>query len=166
MLTHHRLPASLSIISTDLPVWSVVEAAATLYQKDADRFHLLMSDPNAQWATPPRSTPYLAGQPPQLLWLELSPYRVIMTMQGSGCFSYRHFWEQGVYGLSRYWLQGETPSGNGQLRLRNFTRSLTLQCNPLPWHLRVEYELWSDKVQLGRYVLNLEMHHSATDVVR
>jgi hypothetical protein len=45
------------------------------------------------------------------------------------------------------------------MRLRNFTRSLTLTGRPLPEHLRVEYELWSAKVQLGHYILNLEIHH-------
>ena len=45
MLTHHRKPVLLSLISTDLPVWSVLETAATLYQKDKDRFHLLLTAP-------------------------------------------------------------------------------------------------------------------------
>ncbi|MCC5626216.1 hypothetical protein LC574_35190, partial [Nostoc sp. CHAB 5715] len=45
MLTHHRKPVCLSLISTDLPIWSVVETAATLYQKDTDRFHLLLTAP-------------------------------------------------------------------------------------------------------------------------
>jgi hypothetical protein len=93
------------------------------------------------------------------LWLEISPYRVIMTMQGNGKSSYRHFWEQGVYGLSRYWLQDERVSSYDQLRLRNFTRSLELAANPLPEHLRVEYELWTNQLCLGRYVLNLEIQH-------
>ena len=45
MLTHHRKPVCLSLISTDLPIWSVVETAGTLYQKDTDRFHLLLTAP-------------------------------------------------------------------------------------------------------------------------
>ncbi|MDB9356167.1 hypothetical protein PN486_07935, partial [Nodularia spumigena CS-587/03] len=45
MLTHHRKPVCLSLISTDLPFWSVVETAGTLYQKDTDRFHLLLTAP-------------------------------------------------------------------------------------------------------------------------
>ena len=51
---------------------------------------------------------------------------------------------------------GNLPS---QLRLRNFTRNFQLTGYPLPEHLRLEYELWSQKVCLGRYVLNLEVHH-------
>ena len=94
---------------------------------------------------------------PRLLWLEISPYRVIMTMQGNGRFSYRHFWEQGVYGLSRYWLQSDLSGGSGQMRLRNFTRNLKLEGQALPHRLRIEYELWSEKVQLGAYVMNLEI---------
>jgi hypothetical protein len=171
MLTHHRKPVCLSFVSTDLPIWSVVEAAATLYQKDQERFHLLLTEPMIQdqaiaveRADAPASglgTPGHETLPPipapRLLWLEISPYRVIMTMQGNGRFSYRHFWEQGVYGVSRYWLQSDLLSGSGQMRLRNFTRSLKLEGDALPHRLRIEYELWSEKVQLGAYVLNLEI---------
>ncbi|OLP19989.1 hypothetical protein BST81_02640 [Leptolyngbya sp. 'hensonii'] len=169
MLTHHRRSVCLSLVSTDLPVWSVIETAATLYQKDSQRFHLLLTEPrvldaplqaelagNSQSDSP---ASLQTTQTPRLLWLEISPYRVIMTMQGNGKYSYRHFWEQGVYGLSRYWLQSEFPAAISHLRLRNFTRSLWLQGEDLPQHLRVEYELWSDKVQLGSYVLNLEIDH-------
>lgn len=56
-------------------------------------------------------------------------------------------------------MRSESLQGNEQMRLRNFTRSLTLTGRPLPEHLRVEYELWSAKVQLGHYILNLEIDH-------
>jgi hypothetical protein len=143
MLTHHRKPVSLSLVSTDLPLWSVVETAGTLYQKDRDRFHLLLHEPAIlDRQVPDESDEYgeqVAILPtttkPRLLWLEVSPYRVIMTMQGESL---------------------ATPE---QLRLRNFTRNLTLTGKPEPEHLRLEYELWSEKVQLGRYILNLEIHH-------
>jgi hypothetical protein len=82
-----------------------------------------------------------------------------MTMQGNGKLSYRHLWERGIYGLSRYWLHSDSLDAHGQVRLRNFTKSLTLEGHPLPEHLRLEYELWSEKVQLGSYILNLEIHH-------
>lgn len=172
MLTYHRKPVCLSLMSFDLPLWSVVETAATLYQRDQERFHLLLTEPHIEdhqssllstpsslvapsaYFLPPAELPT-----PRLLWLEISPYRVIMTMQGNGKSSYRHFWEQGVYGLSRYWLQDERVSSHDQLRLRNFTRSLELSANPLPEHLRVEYELWANQLCMGRYVLNLEIHH-------
>ena len=157
MLTHQRKPVCLSLISTDLPIWSVVETAATLYQKDNERFHLLLTEPPLQerqsWET------LYSIATPRLLWLEISPYRVIMTMQANGQVSYRHFWEQGIYGLSRYWLGNESLHGKEQIRLRNFTRRLTLVNRHLPEHLRVEYELWTENVQLGRYILNLEIHH-------
>jgi hypothetical protein len=91
--------------------------------------------------------------------MEISPYRVIMTMQGNGKLSYRHFWEKGVYGVNRYWLQSDSLQGHEGFRLRNYTRSLKLEGRPLPQHLRLEYELWAEQVQLGRYVLNLDIHH-------
>jgi len=82
-----------------------------------------------------------------------------MTMQGNDQVSYRHFWEQGVYGVSRYWLPTESLQPSDPIRLRNYTNSLTLSGQELPEHLRVEYELWAEKVQLGRYILNLEIQH-------
>ena len=170
MLTHHRKPVCLSMISTDLPVWSVVETSGTLYQRDSNRFHLLLTAPpiisceTGSSLTPEEPTPetekYVETSPsPRILWLEISPYRIIMTMQGNTQVSYRHFWEQGVYGLSRYWLPHKCLQPNKPIRLRNFTRSLQLSGKTLPENLRVEYELWSEKVQLGRYILNLEIHH-------
>ncbi len=170
MLTHHRKPVCLSLISTDLPVWSVVETAGTLYQKDNDRFHLLLTAPpliSCQVTTPPspENTPHPGqrkAQPPsspRILWMEISPYRVIMTMQGNAQLSYRHFWEKGVYGITRYWLPTESLHPHEPIRLRNFTRKLSLTGHPLPEHLRVEYELWADKIQLGCYILNLEIKH-------
>ncbi|MFB2919329.1 MULTISPECIES: hypothetical protein [Aerosakkonema] len=162
MLTHHRKPVCLSLVSTDLPIWSVVETSATIYQKDRDRFHLLLSEPPIHEQEAVDDSPVegtIPGVSPRLLWLEISPRRVIMTMQGNGKLSYRHLWENGVYGLSRYWLHTQLSQGQGQIRLRNLTTDLTLEGRPLPEHLRVEYELWSEKVQLGRYILNLEIHH-------
>jgi hypothetical protein len=171
MLTHHRKPVSLSVVSTDLPLWSLVETGATLYQKDRDRFHVLLNEPlildreleedklNKQET---KAQPLMGGiateSKPRLLWLEISPYRVIMTMQGNGKFSYRHLWEKGMYGISRYWLQGEGFQLPSQFRLRNFTRNLVLVGRSFPEHLRLEYELWSEKLPLGRYVLDLEIH--------
>ncbi len=170
MLTHHRKPVCLSLISTDLPVWSVVETAGTLYQKDTNRFHLLLTAPpliscemasslSPEDKVPEQTSKVFAPSSPRILWLEISPYRVIMTMQGNGQVSYRHFWEQGVYGISRYWLPTESLQPSDPIRLRNFTKVMTLTGNPLPEHLRVEYELWAEKVQLGCYILNLEIQH-------
>lgn len=161
MLTHHRRPVCLSLISTDLPIWSTLETAATLYQKDRDRFHILLKAPPFPSADEPPldSDNPLNPEREGLLWLELSPSRAIATMQGQGRLGYRHFWEQGVYGVSRFWLQSERLEPHSSLRLRNFTRRLQLNGRPLPHSLRVEYELWSDKLRLGCYVLSLEIHH-------
>jgi hypothetical protein len=161
MLTHHRRPVSLSLVSTDLPIWSEIETAATLYQKDKQVFHLLLTEP----AIPETEAiaPSVASQPQEgnfrLLWLELSPYRAIMTVQENGKLSYRHLWEKGIYGTSRYWLHSESLQINEPLRLRNYTRSLTLEGYPMPERLRVEYELWSATLPLGRYIFNLDIHH-------
>jgi hypothetical protein len=167
MLTHHRKPVSLSLVSTDLPVWSVVETAATLYQKDRDRFHLLLTTPpvkNCKTESDRDRQKDLSQElsnavltNPRVLWLEISPYRVIMTMQGNNQLSYRHFWEQGVYGITRYWLPGEPIQQNDPIRLRNFTRNLKLDGHPFPQHLRVEYELWTGELQLGNYILQLDI---------
>lgn len=169
MLTHSRVPVCLSLTAFDLPLWSVLETDATIYQREGDRFHVLLTEPLIQEFVPSDEPsdppapypPTLIATPttPRLLWFEISPYRVIMTMQGNGALSYRHFWEQGVYGLSRFWLQDQTSAISEQLKLRNFTRNLKLMGQPVPHHLRIEYELWSNQLQLGRYVLNLEIKH-------
>lgn len=146
----------------DLPIWSVVETNATVYQKDQERFHVLLTEPQIQYfqeLSDPAIDAIGLPKTPRLLWLEISPYRVILTMQGNGRFSYRHFWEQGVYGLSRYWLQTDSLTHSYQMRLRNFTRSLQLTGHPLPETLRVEYELWAQPLRLGHYVMNLEVFH-------
>ena len=165
MLTHYRKPVSLSVISTDLPIRSFIETAATVYQKDRARFHLLLHEPDIIEA---KLQPLSALQPqfirptrqkPRLLWLEVSPDRAVMTMQGNGQFSYRHLWQKGVYGISRYYLQTESQPLPNQIRLRNFTRTFQLMGQLWPEQLRLEYELWCENLQLGCYVLNLEVHH-------
>jgi hypothetical protein len=70
--------------------------------------------------------------------------------------SYRHFWEKGVYGVSRYWLNSNSQD-NSSIRLRNFTRSLKLEGHPLPTSVQVEYELWSAKLPLGSYIFHLDI---------
>ena len=159
MLTHHCIPVCLSLISTDLPIWSVVETAATLYQKDTERFHLLIAEPPTQNQQSPEDSNPAPATKPRLLWLNISPYRVTMTMQGNGQVNYRHYWEQGVYGLSRYWLRNQSLESSKQMCFRNFTRSLKLTGRTLPEHLRLEYELWSEKIQLGSYILTLDLQH-------
>ena len=160
MLTQHRRLVSLSIVSTDLPVWSDVQAIATIYQRDHERFHLLLTEPKVAISQEMSDRGAIQDNPlptPRLLWLEMSPYLITMTMQGDGKLSYRHHWERGVYGISRYWLQGNQVGQGSQLQLRNFTRQLTLSGQPLPTLLHLDYELWSDTTQLGTYVLTLEI---------
>lgn len=161
MLTYHRRPVCLSLISTDLPILSTIETAGTLYQKEQDKFHLLFNQPDlpqsiasSEETEEPQET-----KSNRLFWLEISPYRVIMTMQGNSKVAYRHFWEKGVYGISRYWLNDKYAQPSSSFRLRNFTRSLKVEGYPLPRSMRVEYELWSSKVPLGHYIVHLEIHH-------
>lgn len=100
MLTHYRRPVFFSMTSLDMPVWSNVETVATLYKRDAQRFHLLLTEPKVDDApilTPAGSGMDLdsSGTPSaksRLVWLEMSPNRVTMTMQGNGNYSYRHLW--------------------------------------------------------------------------
>ena len=156
MLAHHRRPVSLCLLSTDLPILSTLETAATLYQKDRHRFHLLLNQPPMALAEIETLKP--ENRQNKLIWLEISVNRVIMTMQGQGRFAYRHFWEQGVFGVSRYWLNAESPQPGYAFRLRNYTRSLQLEGDNFPEYLRLEYELWSDNLILGHYVLHLQVH--------
>jgi hypothetical protein len=170
MLTYYRKPVCLSLISTDQPLWSVVETAVTVYQKDHNRFHLLLSapsfkEPEVANSFNPESTSRqeqdhadLPTSPPQW-WLEIAPERVIMTHQGHAQVNYRHFWQQGAYGRTRYWLANESSQHNEPIRLHNFTRSLVLKGDPMPEQLRVEYELLAGDVQLGSYILNIEIKH-------
>lgn len=167
MLTYHPCSVCLSLISTDLPILSNLETTGTIYPKDQQSFHLLLhqSDPQAFDGHGPQLSPKLPST-----WLEISPYRVMLTQQAHRHLSYRHFWEKGVYGISRYWLNDQPEQGVDQvvdqvnecppeIHLRNFTRNLKLVGNPLPTYLRVEYELWTSKLQLGHYVLHLEIQH-------
>jgi hypothetical protein len=163
MQTQHRSSVCLLYTSTDLPIWSGLETVGTLYQKDQDQFHLVLTEPVVHDRPCPEADKEVLTRSaivtPRLLWLELSPYRITMTMQGNGQFSYRHFWERGVYGTSRYWLHSDAADQSGQLCLRNFTRNLQVDGHPLPQFVRVEYELWSGNVQMGHYVVNLDIHH-------
>ena len=157
MLADSRKNVYLSFISTDLPLWNIIEGHASLYQKDRSKFHLLLSQYNL-----PQSSFSEKEQKPNkgLLWLEVSPSRVILTMQSNGKSSYRHFWERGVYGISRYWLNADLPEKSSSFRLRNFTRFLRFECDPFPRTVQIEYELWSSKLKLGSYVLHLDIDGS------
>lgn len=172
MLTYHRLPVSLSIISTDLPVFSIIETAATIYQKENNRLHILLNEPSILEDTQEDnlerdnldktlSAKIAENYPiarPRLLWLEVSHQRIVMTMQSHQQFNYRHLWEKGTSGMSRYWLQNSQTGLHQQLRLKNFTHNLVISGQPIPKHLRLEYELWSGKLSFGHYVLDLEIY--------
>ncbi len=164
MLTQLRCPVRLTFSSTDFLLTAETETVGTLYQKDQECFHLVMTEPRVIEVTDGITVPDLAialpdVPTPRLLWLDFSPYRVTMTMQGNGQFSYRHLFEPGVFGLSRYWLQDGGFEHDHQFRLRNFTRSLCVKGNPLPIFMLLNYELWAGNLLLGEYNLTLEMQH-------
>ena len=144
----------LSFVSTDLPLWNVIEGRASLYQKDRQKFHLLLDRDNLPQSSLDKDKERSSTG---LLWLEVSPSRVILTMQSNGKFSYRHFWERGVYGISRYFFNEDVPENSSSFRLRNFTRFLRFDCDPFPRRVQIDYELWSAKLKLGSYVLHLEI---------
>jgi len=152
MLANYRLPVCISFLSTDLPILSTLETSCTLYKKDEGRFHLFFNDPGIPSLIKEPETKIHEG----LLWLEISPKRVIMTMQGKTGVSYRHFWEKALHGTSRYWYNNGLKESSC-LRLRNYTHRLTIEGTDLPESLRVEYELFSENVGLGHYVLYLEI---------
>ncbi len=159
MLTQLRCPVRFSFSSTDFLIISDVETVGTLYQKDCDRFHLVLTEPLVlesdqlqDWA----DTQSGLVPTPRLLWLEFSPYRVTFTMQGNGQFSYRHWFEPHVFGISRYWLQ-DGAATNRQVQLRNFTRFLHVKGHPLPRYVMLEYELWCHQLKLGDYSFSVEL---------
>lgn len=165
MLTEHR-SISLSYISTNLEILAHLDAIATVYQRNNDKFHVIINNTDFGGEVDSIQTDIVKNphshNSKNLMWLEVSPYRVIMTQQNRNSVNYRHFWERGVYGKSRYWINGDTDANNQQncLHLRNFTRSLTLtktnKSNPKS--LRIEYELWSNHLNLGNYILHLEVN--------
>jgi hypothetical protein len=156
----HR-PVSLSVVGTDLPIWSQIATAGTIYQKDARQFDLILKEPTIPEATSKVNQKPNLGEYDsfRLLWLEISPDRAIMTVQDTQKVSYRHFWATGVYGVSRYWLYDELPKHPQEIYLRNYTRSFQLKGHPLPEYLSIDYELWAGQLQLGRYVLNLDIEY-------
>jgi hypothetical protein len=156
----HR-PVSLSIVGTDLPIWSQIATAGTIYQKDAQQFDLILKEPIIPEATAEVNQKRGLGEYNsfRLLWLEISADRATLTMQETQKLSYRHFWATGVYGVSRYWLHDELPKQPQAIYLRNYTRSFKLKGYPLPERLSIDYELWAGQLQLGRYVLNLDIEY-------
>ncbi|MBE9045755.1 hypothetical protein IQ255_15295 [Pleurocapsales cyanobacterium LEGE 10410] len=152
MLVNRYQTVYLSLVSTDLPVWDVIEAKASLYQKDRERFHLLLERQNL-----PCSVSNNNNFEQELFWLEISPHRVMMSVQNNKRLNYRHFWQRGIYGVSRYCLNSHPDRPSQSLRLRNFTRYLKVENDPLPKNVRIEYEMWSRQVHLGSYVFNLDL---------
>lgn len=155
MLVNRYQSVSLSFISTDLPIWNTVVAQASMFQKGEERFHLLLEQhslPHSRASKLPESESRQG-----VFWLDISPYRVMMTMQSDGELSYRHFWERGVYGTSRYCLNTAVNLPNQVIHCQNFTRCLQVDGEDRPRNVRIEYELWTAKLRLGTYLMHLEI---------
>lgn len=163
MLTEHR-SISLSYISTNLEILAHLDTIATVYQREQNKFHVVINNVDFSNGFDTREITVLKNKNHEnsknLLWLEISPYRVIMTQQNRHSVNYRHFWERGIYGKSRYWINTDVDSNNQQnyLHFSNFTRSLTFVNKSTLKSLRLEYELWSNDLNLGNYILHLEIN--------
>lgn len=159
MLTEHR-NISLCYLSTNLEILVHLDTIATLYQRGDDTFHVVLNNVELCKISKTQDRLNESNLSKNLIWLEISPFRVIMTQQNNNGLNYRHYWEKGVYGKSRYWLNDD-PQDNSQghnLSLRNFTRNLTFKGRSNPRSLRIEYELWSNHLNLGHYILHLEIN--------
>ena len=156
MLINRDRAVYLSFMSMDFPVWNIIEATASLYQKDRERFHLLLEQQNLPISTSEGDRHKFNHG---LFWIEISPYRVILTMQGNNNLSYRHFWEKGIYGVSRYCSNNNVDEPSKSLRFSNFTRYLKVEqdVDNFPKSVRIEYEMWSEKDRLGSYFLHLDI---------
>ncbi len=195
MQTERHKIVYLSLVSTDYPLWHIIEAQAFLYQKEKDKFYLLLNQHNSLHRSdsqnqekPPEESPVLplekkfdeifceetpsvdysledklipssSQYKKNLLWLEISPHRVMLSMHSNSGFSYHHFWERRAYSNSRYWLNDNLLEPSSSFRLRNYTRHLQLDCNPFPTSLQVQYELWSSGMKLGTYILHLDINN-------
>ncbi|MBF2057640.1 MAG: hypothetical protein IGQ45_10590 [Cyanobacterium sp. T60_A2020_053] len=159
MLTQHR-PVALSYLSTDFDLLAHLTTIATIYQRPSHQFHLVLNNVDfqqiGQFTGHNDEEVEAKNQEKNLIWLEISPYRVVMTQQHQTKLNYRHFWEKGVYGVSRYWLN-QSNSKQDKIHLRNFTRNLTMTGKKMPESLRVDYELWTNNLNLGHYILHLEI---------
>lgn len=162
MLTQHR-PISISYLSTNLNLLAQLTTVATIYQRHEDSFHLVLKNVDfhgVEKHTGGNQEPITSTTSQKnIIWLEISPYRVIMTQQHHSQLNYRHFWEKGVYGVSRYWLNSKDEMLRHQkIHLRNFTRNLTMIGGIIPDSLRIDYELWSHNLNLGHYILHVEIN--------
>ena len=161
MITEYR-SVSLCYLSTNLSLLANLDTIATIYQPKENTYHLVLSNVDYTQVNDFPTEKTLSSSTSKaknLIWLEISPYRVIMTQQNQHELNYRHFWEKGVYGITRYWLNQQTGNQIKQdkIQLRNFTRDLTVKGAFIPESLRIEYELWTDKLNLGNYILHLEI---------
>jgi len=162
MLTQHR-PVSISYLYTNLNLLAQLTTIATIYQRQEDTCHLVLKNVDFHGVEKhtgdnQQSIPSKTNHK-NLIWLEISPYRVIMTQQHQSQLNYRHFWEKGVYGVSRYWLNTkEEKLHNQKIYLRNYTRNLTTIGGNIPESLRIDNELWTNNLNLGHYILHIEIN--------
>jgi hypothetical protein len=154
---HTTVTVNLSSISNDSPFGNTIETKASMWQKDAERFHLLLNQQQLPQSIATQGEAKTDALQWGIFWLDISPYQVTMTMQSDGGLSYRHFWERGIYSMSKYCLNTESNLPSQSLILRNFTRSLIVKSDSCPRLVLIEYEIWSVQLHLGSYILQLEI---------
>ena len=155
MLVNRQQTVCLSFISQQSSTWSQIESEASIFQKDYDCFHILLEQQKLPYSVCSELNGYRAPQ--GVFWFDISPYRVTMTMQSNNQLSYRHFWETGIYGTSKYCLNTEPNCTNQLIQLRNFTRHLKVEQSSVPKSVRIEYEVWSGQTIIGSYLMHLQI---------
>jgi uncharacterized beta-barrel protein YwiB (DUF1934 family) len=143
MLSRRSAPVALSWTALDL-FWDASAAGVgTIYDRGAEQFHLLLHEDSVN------------SSGSRLLWLEVLPERLTLTMQGDGQSHFRHLFKPGATGSSHFWV------GEQRLDVANFTRSLGIDYQPgsrrAPRRVQVIYELWLAHQRLGVYELDAKI---------
>ncbi|MEO1131767.1 MAG: hypothetical protein AAFX40_03570 [Cyanobacteria bacterium J06639_1] len=150
MLVRLKAPVTLSWSNDSTVLHSLEAAAGTLYRRRPGHFNLVLAEPAVNThATTPR-----------LLWLNIAPQGLTITMQGDGACSYRHALKLHQASTSTYWLQGM-----GKLQFCNYTSDLVVQYRampqssdrllPVPINVRAQYKLRTGKDQFSHYCIDL-----------
>ncbi|MEN9205177.1 MAG: hypothetical protein Q6J68_03890 [Thermostichales cyanobacterium SZTDM-1c_bins_54] len=140
MLSRRSAPVALCWSALDLAWDASAAGVATIYDRGAQQFHVLLHEESVNQG----------GS--RLLWLEVLPDRLTLTMQGDGQSHFRHLLRPGATGSSHFWV------GEQRLDVANFTRSLLIDypspARRLPCRVEVVYELWLAHQRLGVYQLD------------
>jgi len=143
MLSRRSAPVALSWSALDLPWDASAAGVGTIYDRGSQQFHLLLHEEAVN----------TSGS--RLLWLEVLPQRLTLTMQGDGQSHFRHLFKPGATGSSHFWV------GEQRLDVANFTRALRIdyasRTSKIPRQVYLEYELWLSHQRLGVYHLDAKI---------